>query len=59
MNQYQQKKKLEITYRGTILGNEHSLEYIFKTYGTEPDKTPNFKYRRSQSLGIVHEGDRK
>jgi len=37
---------LEITYRGEILGNEHTLEYVLKARGLEPGtKTPIFKYR--------------
>jgi len=39
-------KELEITYRGEVLGTEHSLEYILKTRGVDPrTKNPIFKYR--------------
>ena len=38
---------MEITYRGEVLGNEHSLEYILKSRGgfDNQGKTPCFKYR--------------
>jgi len=50
-------KELEITYKGETLGNEHSLEYIFKTRGVLLDaKIPCFKYRtKNQVHGIIDE----
>jgi len=49
-------KDVEITFRGEVLGNEHSLEYIWKTRGVSDSKTPNFKYRlRKHEHGILQE----
>jgi len=53
LKKYLQKKlcldsiqQLEITYRGEVLGTEHSLEYILKTRGMDPrSKNPTFKYK--------------
>eukprot|EP01114_Cavostelium_apophysatum_P017510 TRINITY_DN5220_c0_g1_i1.p1 TRINITY_DN5220_c0_g1~~TRINITY_DN5220_c0_g1_i1.p1 ORF type:complete len:289 (-),score=27.62 TRINITY_DN5220_c0_g1_i1:57-875(-) len=53
LKKYLQKKitisdiqDLEITYRGEIVGNEHSVEYILKTRGREDNaRHPLFKYR--------------
>jgi len=62
LKKYLQKKlsldlsSLEITYRGEVLGNEHSLEYILKSRGLDPNsKNPNFKYRmrKSEHLQVV------
>jgi len=40
--------EVEITYRGEVLGSEHSLEYILKTRGMEPNGIggPLFIYRK-------------
>eukprot|EP01117_Protostelium_nocturnum_P004627 TRINITY_DN167_c0_g1_i1.p1 TRINITY_DN167_c0_g1~~TRINITY_DN167_c0_g1_i1.p1 ORF type:complete len:289 (+),score=93.65 TRINITY_DN167_c0_g1_i1:68-934(+) len=38
-------KDLQITYRGELLGNEHTLEYILKSRGwIDSSKNPIFKY---------------
>jgi len=44
---------VEITYRGEVLGSEHSLEYILKTRGIEPNaKGPIFIYRKKTMHSI-------
>jgi len=40
---------LEITYKGEVLGTEHSLEYILKTRGYEGG-TIEFKYRTRRNM---------
>ncbi|ELR20613.1 zinc finger, domain containing protein [Acanthamoeba castellanii str. Neff] len=40
---------LEITYRGEVLGTEHSLEYILKTRGYEGGAI-EFKYRKRKNI---------
>jgi hypothetical protein len=46
--------EIEISYKGEILGSEHSLEYILKTRGVDPSsKGPTFVYRKKKAeLGI-------
>lgn len=48
--------EIEISYKGELLGSEHSLEYILKTRGVAPSsKGPTFVYRRKKpemELGI-------
>jgi len=40
-------KDIEISYRGEVLGAEHSLEYILKSRGlTTESKYPHFHYRK-------------
>jgi len=47
-------KDLEITYRGEVLGNEHSLEYILKTRGLDPhEKNPRFVYRTKKEEHLL------
>jgi len=44
---------VEITYRGEVLGSEHSLEYILKTRGLEQSaKGPIFIYRKKSAHGL-------
>jgi len=45
LNVESSKLDLEITYRGEVLGTEHSLEYIAKTRGIDKSgRSPIFKY---------------
>jgi polycomb group RING finger protein 3 len=45
---------VEITYRGEVLGSEHSLEYILKTRGLDPNaKGPIFKYRKKKADLVI------
>jgi len=49
--------EIEISYKGEILGSEHSLEYILKTRGVAltSSKGPTFVYRKKKAemeLGI-------
>jgi len=45
--------ELEISYKGEVLGSEHSLEYVLKTRGVDPNaKGPSFVYRKKMELGI-------
>jgi hypothetical protein len=42
-------RQLEITYRGEVLGTEHSLEYILKTRGYEGGAI-EFRYRKRKNI---------
>jgi len=52
---------IEITYRGELLGNEYSLEYVLKSRGLDPStKNPVMKYRtrRQEHAQLVHTAER-
>jgi len=46
--------EIEISYKGEILGSEHSLEYILKTRGVDQSsKGPSFIYRNKKAELVI------